>query len=190
MLGLNREREVAYTALLDTLILSLVWIALLGLAPELLPVPPVAAGGGNYLHGLLHVGYWVMVFGVFGLYRRLYLISRFDEFLKVVKSTIAAVLVLVLILLFRVHEPNGESVLDLAASVAPYGGIVGGSIFVNRFIIRTIQRAYARRGKGLHRAVIVGTGRTARMVFDELDKFKTMGLSLYTHLTLPTILLV
>lgn len=182
VLGLNREREVVYTALLDTLILSLVWIALLGIAPGLLPVPPVAAGGGNYVHGLLHLGYWLMVFGVFGLYRRLYLISRFDEFLKVGKSILAGILVLVVILLFRVHQPSGESVLDLATSVAPYGGLVGGSIFVNRFIIRTIQRAYARRGKGLHRAVIVGTGQTARMVFEELDKFKTMGMHVLGYL--------
>jgi exopolysaccharide biosynthesis polyprenyl glycosylphosphotransferase len=47
---------------------------------------------------------------------------------------------------------------------------------LNRFIVRTIQRYYAQKGKGLHRTVIVGTGHTAKVAYDDLNRNKTLGM--------------
>ena len=182
MFGINRDQEIVYTALLDILLLSLVWIAFLGVAPELLPIQTVSGLSKGYLHGLFHLGYWLLVFGSLGLYRKLFLISRFDEFLKVLKATITGSLILMMFLLFRTQDPNLNSIQAIAGAILPYSSVVGLSIFVNRFIIRTIQRHFAKKGKGLHRAVIVGTGKTAISVNQELERFKTMGMQVMGYL--------
>jgi len=180
--GINRDQEVVYTALLDILILSLVWIAFLGIAPELLPIQTLSGLSKGYLHGLFHLGYWLLVFGSLGLYRKLFLISRFDEFLQVLKATITGSLILMMFLLFRTQDPTVYSVHAIIGAVLPYSSVVGFSIFVNRFIVRTIQRYFAKKGKGLHRAVIVGTGPTALSVYKELERFKTMGMQVLGYL--------
>lgn len=180
--GINRDREVVYTALLDILILSLVWIAFLGVAPESLPIQDVSGFSMGYLHGFIHIGFWLLILGITGLYRKLFLISRFDEFLRVCKATALGSLILMIFLLIRTQDPTMNSFQAIFAAVLPYTGSVGATIFLNRFIIRTIQRYYAKKGKGLHRAVIVGTGKTALSVNEELERFKTMGMQVLGYL--------
>lgn len=183
MFGINRDQEVVYTALLDTLILSFVWIAFLGLAPEKLPIQTLSGFNTGYIHGIFHIGYWLLMFGALGLYRKLFLISRFDEFLQVFKSTLLGSVILMIFLLFRTQDPTLNSIQSIFSAILPYSGSVGLAIFLNRFIVRTIQRHYAKKGKGLHRAVIVGTGQTALSVNQELERFKTMGMQVlgYIH---------
>ena len=182
MFGINRDQEVVYTALLDIIILLLVWIAFLGTTPELLPIETLPGFSEGYLQGIFHTGYWILIFGSLGLYRKLFLISRFDEFLQVLKATLLGSLILMMFLLFRSQNPTIYSVQAIAGAILPYSSFVGLSIFVNRFIIRTIQRHYAKKGKGLHRAVIVGTGKTALSVNQELERFKTMGMQVLGYL--------
>jgi exopolysaccharide biosynthesis polyprenyl glycosylphosphotransferase len=192
--GLNREREVVYTALLDSLILSLTWFSLNGFATRAMPdfVNDLTAGitASSLMEGMLsggiHLVFWLAVFSVFGLYRQLFLISRLDEFVRVVKAAAGGAAALLLIRILFPDDPSADiiaaSSLDVAASILPYTAAVAGGVAINRFVIRTIQRRYALKGKGLHRAVIVGTGKTARSVSQELEKFKTMGMQVVGHL--------
>ena len=89
---------------------------------------------------------------------------------------ILAVLVFLVLRLSSVDLTASESVFAAISIVIPYVGLVGGGLLVNRLVIRTIQRGYAKRGKGLHRAVIVGTGGTAKMIGQQLDQYKTLGM--------------
>lgn len=177
MFGLNREREVLVTALLDALILGLAWVILTGWNPVIVPFTagfsvaptPFASFG-------LHYTFWLTVLTLAGLYRKIFLISRFDEFLRVGKASVLGTVALFLALLFSEGLDSQITPEQAAYGSIPYGLFVGSMIYVNRFVIRTIQRHYARSGKGLHRAVIVGTGKTALSVYSELDRFKTMGM--------------
>ena len=122
--------------------------------------------------GVLLSAYWSIVFVIAGLYKKLYLVSRLDEFFKVFKSTVLGALILYFLLDFGENasfDTERQIVLIYWAFVfAASGG--------NRFIIRTIQRFYARRGKGLHRTVIIGTGHNAKVAYDDLIRNKTLGM--------------
>ena len=122
--------------------------------------------------GILLSIYWVIIFIVSGLYKKLYLVSRLDEFFKVLKSSIIGALILYFILEFSVSEPyQFENALLL--KYWSYIFVISG---LNRFLIRTVQRFYARRGRGLHRTVIIGTGHNAKVAYDDLMRNRTLGM--------------
>lgn len=172
MPAINRKRETIFTALLDGLVLCMAWYIYTILRPEL---SFLIAGEENIsllLMGSIQTAYWLFVFSFMGLYKKLYLISRFDEFVKVVKATVLGTL----ILYFYVTIKNGLVLVEPLKSVAVYLMLVGGLITINRFVIRSIQRFYALRGKGLHRALIIGTGKNAISAFDDLNRNKSLGM--------------
>ncbi|MFU8812793.1 MAG: sugar transferase [Balneolaceae bacterium] len=171
MPSLKRNHEAVLTALLDILVLLLVWLVFVWfVCPDCLFV----FSSGELLSGLafaLHTAYWLAVFMVMGLYKKLYLISRFDEFIKVLKG----VFIGSLLLFFGVsllHSTAGP----LVSPTIAYFVLVTSFVSFNRFVIRSIQRMYALKGKGLHRAAIIGTGETAWTVYENLNRNRTLGL--------------
>lgn len=93
--------------------------------------------------GILLSTYWVIIFIVSGLYKKLYLVSRLDEFFKVFKSSIIGALILYFVLDFSINDPYQiENSLMLT-----YWSYIFGITSLNRFLIRTVQRFYARRGE-------------------------------------------
>lgn len=122
--------------------------------------------------GVLLSAFWVMIFTVSGLYKKLYLVSRLDEFFKVFKSSAFGALILYLVLDFSVNEPY-KFENSLLLTYWSYIFVIAG---LNRFLIRTVQRFYARRGHGLHRTVIVGTGHNAKVAYDDLMRNRTLGM--------------
>lgn len=122
--------------------------------------------------GILVSFYWLTIFIVMGLYKKLYLVSRLDEFVKVFKASILGAL----ILYFVININENISIRDQQIVTIVYWAIIFFLLALNRFIVRTIQRLYALRGKGLHRAVIVGTGYTAKAAYDDLNRNKTLGM--------------
>ncbi|REL25089.1 sugar transferase [Rhodohalobacter sp. SW132] len=131
--------------------------------------------------GAIHTGYWLLIFSFMGLYKKLYLISRFDEFLKVAKATVIGTL----ILYFYATFDGNLHIVDAFSSVTSYALLVGGVITVNRFVVRSIQRFYAMRGKGLHRALIIGTGKNALSAFDDLTRNKALGMQVVGFVNVP-----
>lgn len=129
-------------------------------------------GIGFFGQGMLISMYWLGIFVVTGAYKRLYLVSRLDEFLNVLKASILGVLIL-----FFITEQTGEiSIEDQRSIVSMYGITIFTLLAINRFIIRTIQRYFAQHGKGLHRAIIIGTGHAAKLAYDDLKRNKTLGM--------------
>lgn len=116
--------------------------------------------------------YWVMMFVITGLYKKLYLVSRLDEFFKVLKSTALGSL----ILYFLLDISSNEAFEKVKILVLLYWGFTFGISALNRFVIRTVQRFYARRGKGLHRTVIIGTGYNAKVAYDDLMRNRRLGM--------------
>ncbi|MBO6795045.1 MAG: sugar transferase [Balneolaceae bacterium] len=116
--------------------------------------------------------YWVFMFVITGLYKKLYLVSRLDEFFKVLKSTALGTL----ILYFLLDISSNEAFERVKILIVLYWGFTFGISALNRFVIRTVQRFYARRGKGLHRTVIIGTGYNAKVAYDDLMRNKTLGM--------------
>jgi len=129
--------------------------------------------GLNFVYtGIFISVYWMFVFVLMGLYKRLYLVSRLDEFIAVFKATAVGVL-----FLFFVGLIGDTISVDAQKSMTIFYWVITFVLIAcNRFLIRTIQRFYARRGKGLHKTVIIGTGNAAKTAYDDLIRNKTLGM--------------
>lgn len=127
----------------------------------------------NFVSGGIIISfYWLVIFVVMGMYKKLYLVSRLDEFIKVFKASVLGSL----ILYFVININENISIEDQRSITIIYWATIFGLLAMNRFVVRTIQRFYAQRGKGLHRTIIIGTGSTAKVAYDDLIRNKTLGM--------------
>lgn len=170
--NLKRYNEVIFTSLLDFLILLASWFVFHWYHSDELNMILKDAGLNFVNTGVFVSIYWMFIFVVMGLYKKLYLVSRLDEFMTVVKATSIGVLFLFFIGLIG----DTISVEEQKALTIFYWSVTLVLIAFNRFLIRTIQRFYARRGKGLHKTVIIGTGDAAKTAYDDLIRNKTLGM--------------
>jgi len=173
--SLRRNRENFFTGVLDALILSLAWYLFYTSEQSILDSYLSSSDFSLLSLGSLHVIFWILVFIFMGLYKKIYLASRFDEFVKVVKATITGTL----ILYFVITIDSRFAFQDVITTTIVYMGLLGGLMIINRFTIRTIQKIYAQQGRGLHRAIIVGTGKMAQMAYEDLLRNKTMGMEVF-----------
>ncbi len=125
---------------------------------------------------LLIAAFWICIFTFFGLYKRLYLISRFDELVRVGKITIIGTLIFFFLLFTDDLNWTSENISSAKYFALIYWFITFTFVSLNRLTIRTIQRATVQKGMGLHKAIIVGTGAAAKSVHENLIRHRTSGL--------------
>ena len=177
MLSVQRYREVILTSALDYLLLLASWFVFHFLFSAYLDPRLADFGLDMFAGGVLFSSYWLGVV-LSGLYKSLYLISRLDEFTQVVKAVVLGGLVLYVIWdhwLFTESSTHQGLIFS-------YWLIVLAATITNRFVIRTTQRLYAQRGRGLHRTLIVGTGSNAKMAFDDLMRNKILGMEVIGYI--------
>jgi exopolysaccharide biosynthesis polyprenyl glycosylphosphotransferase len=121
--------------------------------------------------------YWVLLFSIFGLYKKLYLVSRFDEIVRVGKISVIGTLILFFLLFIESSNWSADNIGYAKIYTLFYWLIIFSFVSVNRFIIRSIQRYKVKQGKGLHKAVIIGVGPTALQVHQNILRHKTSGLN-------------
>jgi exopolysaccharide biosynthesis polyprenyl glycosylphosphotransferase len=123
-------------------------------------IPPLSF----YLYGSIFVVVvWVAVFNAYGLYKSTRPKTAFDEFYLLAKGATLGFLIVMAFTFF--YRGTSYSRATLVAS-----WILGiGMLYLGRRIMARLERAFTRRGYGVKKAVIVGTGE--------------MGLSLYRRWT-------
>lgn len=172
VLNLKRYREVIFTSVLDFLIILASWFVFHSFYPNTMDVL-VQDFNLTFISGGFVISlYWLTIYVVMGSYKKLYLVSRLDEFIKVLKASILGAL----ILYFVININESISIRDQRLIVITYWATIFILLALNRFIVRTIQKYYAKQGKGLHRTVIIGTGHTAKAAYDDLNRNKILGM--------------
>lgn len=120
--------------------------------------------------------YWIIVFAVFGLYKNLYLISRFDEIMRVVKITLIGTLILFFMLFIDSVGWNSSNIRNAKTFTLIYWIIIVVFVSIDRLIIRSVQKFQVKHGQGLHKAIIVGTGETAGSVYESIKRHRLSGM--------------
>jgi len=117
-----------------------------------------------YLMGApLIVGIWLINCAAFGLYRRTASMSALAELAQVIRATWLGLLsTLAVAFLFR-ELSFGRPVVFLAAPLTLL------LLSISRLVARGIERRLARRGIGLRRVLIVGTGPLAKRLREEIE---------------------
>lgn len=128
---------------------------------------------------------WILFFTFFGLYRNLYMISRFDEVVRVGKVILIGILILFFLLFVDQigWDSNRLSRIDTnRKNMLMYGFISFGLVSVHRLIIRSVQKYRVLKGFGLHKAIVVGTGERARSIVEDIHRNRTTGLQVVGYL--------
>lgn len=178
-LRFERTRDIMITMLGDFFVLVLAWYAFYYIRFEWgwLDVMETVRPSVLFLPSVVLAVYWLLIFGIFGLYKKLYLISRFDEIVRVGKITIIGTLVLFFLLFIESSNWNTDNIGYAKTYTLAYWLIVFSFVSLNRFVIRSVQRFKVKQGKGLHKALIVGIGPTALQVHQNILRHKTSGLN-------------
>lgn len=115
--------------------------------------------------------YWLCVFLFFGMYRERYADSRFDEPVSVAKVVTVGVLILVFAIFIETLEPGATRSL-----IFFYFAAVLTLIATGRIMVRSVQKALILRGKGLHKALVVGWTDRVEQLYEEVARYPEAGL--------------
>jgi exopolysaccharide biosynthesis polyprenyl glycosylphosphotransferase len=177
---LERKRDIILTLAGDLIALILVWYTFYHIRFELQWFDPdqlLVAPASVFLPAVVTALFWIAIFAFFGLYKRLYMISRFDEIIRVGKISVIGTLVFFFLLFTDDLNWNSANISYAKNYTFVYWLLTFGFVSVNRLIVRTIQKATVMRGVGLHKALIVGVGETARQVHEDIERHKATGLN-------------
>ena len=180
MLKLRRYREVIYTGILDFAVVLTGWLIFHFYSDVIWEYPFLDIEPTMLSSGLLYSVFWILLFVITGVYKKLYLVSRLDEFLRIAKASFIGVLIL-----FFITGNEQQNTWEVQRqSVVLYGFIVFAMMSVSRFIIRSIQKFLAQKGKGLHKAIIIGAGKSAKIAYDDLKRNKILGMEVLGFVSL------
>ncbi|MFW6347694.1 MAG: undecaprenyl-phosphate glucose phosphotransferase [Cyclonatronaceae bacterium] len=175
---MERRKDILITLFGDMIALIVVWHLFYIVRFELdwLEGAELVAPATVFLPSLVMALFWICIFAFFGLYKRLYLVSRFDEIIRVGKISIIGTLLFFFLLFTDDLNWNADNISSAKNYTFVYWLLTFSLVSAIRLIIRTMQRMSVKRGFGLHRAVIVGVGETARQIYDDIRRHRTTGL--------------
>lgn len=111
----------------------------------------------------LIVGIWLLTCASFGLYRRSATMSALAELAQVIRATWVGLLSTMAVAFLLRGASFGRPVVLL------FGVFTFLSLSLSRFVTRAFERRLAKRGIGLRRVLIVGTGTLAKRVKEEIE---------------------
>jgi len=150
----------------------------------IMPMESSQAPAELFVPAVVIAVFWLILFAIFGMYNQLYLTSRFDEILRVGKVTVLGTLVLFFVLFIDNLGWNTENISYAKTYTLTYWLVVFVSVAVLRVMMLTYEIHQVKRsGKGLHLAVIIGTGETARDIRANLDRNRTSGMNVVGFVT-------
>lgn len=117
--------------------------------------------------------YWLVWFGIFGLYRSWYLLSRLDEVVTLFRTT--AVGVLVLFFLIFLDDEATNAVATSRLLIAAYWGVLFLFVSGGRLFLRGFQKRMLERGIGLRNTLIVGFTKKAQELCEMVMKYPALG---------------
>lgn len=117
--------------------------------------------------------YWLCLFFFFGMYRERYADSRFDEIASLAKVVTVGVLILVFAIWIDTLTPGAtRSIIFL------YWAALFSLVAIGRIIVRSVQKEMIMRGKGLHKALVVGWTERVEELYEEVARYPEAGLQI------------
>lgn len=117
--------------------------------------------------------FWVVIFLFFGMYRERHAASRFDELVSLTKVVTIGVLILVFSIYINTLRADGRPTILLL-----YWCAVLGLTSAGRILVRSVQKALILRGRGAHKALVVGWSDQVERIHEDLARYPAAGLQL------------
>jgi len=134
----------------------------------------VSSGEPDFLVPMIAICvYWLIVFFLFGLYRRWYAKSRLDEIATIFRAVTFGVLVLFFVIFF--DDRGTGSPFHNRLLIVFYWFFVISFVGAGRFLLHTFQRRLLIAGIGVHNTLIVGTSEKAKELCDSVYAYPALG---------------
>lgn len=117
--------------------------------------------------------YWILWFGLFGLYTQGASQSRLDELMTLFRSIMVGLLLLFFAIF--IDDEVTESHANSRFLIFAYGVLMLGFVAVGRLGIRFVQRKLLQGGIGARNTIIVGWSPKAFQLSDMIAKYPTLG---------------
>ncbi|MBE0557053.1 MAG: sugar transferase [Proteobacteria bacterium] len=117
--------------------------------------------------------FWLIVFGLFGLYRSWYAQSRLDEMFTLVRATLVGVLVLFFIVFM--DEGSADPETSTRWLILGYWLLIFGSVTSGRMAVRFLQKSLLESGIGSRNTIIVGFTKKAQELADMVLTYPALG---------------
>jgi exopolysaccharide biosynthesis polyprenyl glycosylphosphotransferase len=169
---MNSRREYIVTLLIDVLTINLAYLAYYyfrvrsgwipySIEPELLlPMVFVCV-------------YWLVWFGIFGLYHSWYEQSRIDEILTIVRVTIIGALILFFLIFF--DDTSSDTIVHSRLLILGYWFVLMVLVMTGRITRRFVQRKLLLAGVGLRNTIIIGWSDKAFELCNMVLKYPALG---------------
>ena len=138
-------------------------------SPRTFPYPELPALRETLTVGAIALALWPIVLRGAGLYRPQRQKSAGDEVFGVFKATVVAGLLLVAITYFVREDRYSRGALLIFTALAFIG--VGSM----RFLFKEVLQALRRRGFNLRYVLVLGSGRLARQVLEQIEVHRELG---------------
>ena len=168
---MSRRAALIAVLLADALALGGAWVAFRSLCAGWGWMAPWEPAVGTLGRAAALVAGWMVLFFFAGLYADRYAKGRFDEIVSLAKVVAVGVLAL-----FFGYFLNRIDPAHSRQAVLVYGGAVLGFVGLARLAIRTVQRTLILRGRGLHRAVVVGWSERVETLYHDLAAYPAAGI--------------
>ncbi len=171
---MSRRAELIALLVSDTIALSLAYVLFYAARFKWgWLAPPVTEPPYLFAPMLLVTLFWLVLFLFFGMYRERFAASRFDEFVALIKVVTLGILILFFVLFIDTLDPGHARSTLFFYWLSVIGLVSGG-----RMIVRSIQKALILRGKGTHRALIVGWSDQVQQLYEEVARYPEAGLDI------------
>lgn len=122
---------------------------------------------------VLHFPFWIVMLLLAGMYRERHASSRLDESVSLIKVVTVGVLILVFSMFIDTLEAARTRY-----SIAIYWASLLGMIVFGRIIVRSVQKALILRGRGNHRALVVGWSDQVERLYQDVAKYPAAGIQI------------
>src|SRR5438445_9965936 len=138
-------------------------------SPRTFPYPELPPLRETVTVGLLAILLWPLALRGVGLYRPQRHKSPLDEVFGVFKATVLAGLLLVAVTYFVREARYSRGALLIFAVLAFVG------VGATRFVFKEVLQALRRRGYNLRYVLVLGSGRLARQVLEQIEAHRELG---------------
>ena len=143
--------------------------------PELLPFGEVSPSDETLWLSILAMLIWPLVARIGGLYRSRRAEKNLGEAFQIVKTSLGALVALVMIAYFTRDHRYSRLTLLLWAGLTPC------LVFSGRLVLRLVLSQLRRYGLNLRHIVVVGDGDSAKSVVDTILADSSLGLNIVGH---------
>ncbi|NUQ80921.1 MAG: sugar transferase [Bacteroidetes bacterium] len=118
-------------------------------------------------------GYWFLIFFLSGMYQVRLIVSRFDEAIQLVKTTLIGTLIIAFLIFL--DEARVSQIADVRLVILLYWLVLMALTLGFRLTIRTIQRHMVVTGRLARRTIVIGSGKKAILAARNVNQYPALG---------------